>query len=115
MMAWRAAGDLLEAALGAHDEAAAAGLVGLREIAAAVEIAAGGEVGTLDVLEDHRRGRTRFGLLFLDERDGGVEDLGEIVRRNVGGHADGDAGAAVDDEVRECARAGPMGSVVDSS
>ena len=32
-------------------EATAAGVVGLREIAAAVEEAAGGEVGTLDVLE----------------------------------------------------------------
>src|SRR5581483_12127773 len=93
-----AAGDLLEAALGAHDEAAAAGLVGLREIAAAVEIAAGGEVGTLDVVENDREIGADFALFLLDERDRRVENFGEVVRRNVRRHADGDAGAAVDDE-----------------
>ena len=30
----------------------------------------------------------------LDQLDGGVDDFGEIVRRNVGGHADRDAGAS---------------------
>ena len=40
-----------------------------------------------------------FGFFLREQRDGGVEDLGEVVRRDVGGHADGDAGAAVDDEV----------------
>ncbi len=34
-------------------------------------------------------------------RADGVDDLAEIVRRDVGGHADGDAGAAVDEQVRE--------------
>jgi len=28
-----------------------------------------------------------------------LDDFGEVVRRDVGGHADGDAGTAVDDEV----------------
>ena len=41
----------------------------------------------------------RVGLFFRDEGDGGADDFGEVVGRDVGGHADGDAGAAVDDEV----------------
>ena len=94
-----AAGDLLEAALGAHHEAAAAGGVGLAEVAAAVEEAAGGEVGALDVLEADVEVGAGVGLLLVEQGDGGVEDLGEVVRRDVGRHADGDAGAAVDDEV----------------
>ena len=63
--------------------------------AAAVEEAAGGEVGALDVLEHFGEA----GLGIVDQRDGGVDDFGEVVRRNVGGHADGDAVRAVDDEV----------------
>ena len=93
------AGDLLEAALGAHHEAAATGLVGLGDVGAAVDEAAGGEVGTLDVLEGDFEVGAGFGLLALEEGDGGVEGFGEVVRRDVGRHADGDAGAAVDDEV----------------
>jgi hypothetical protein len=34
----------------------------------------------------------------------GVDDLAEVVRRDVGGHADGDAGAAVDEQVGEGGR-----------
>ena len=63
-----AAGDLLEAALGAHHEATATGVVGLREIAATVEEAAGGEVGTLDVLEAEFEVAAGFGLLFIEQR-----------------------------------------------
>ena len=36
--------------------------------------------------------------------DAGVDDFGEVVRRDVGRHADGDAGAAVDDEVGDARR-----------
>jgi hypothetical protein len=57
-------------------------------LALAVDEAAGGEVGTLDVLEDFEVGA---GCGFFEERDGGVDDFGEIVRRDVGRHADGDA------------------------
>ena len=99
-MAWRPPGDLLEAALGAHHEASAAGFVGLREVAATVEVAARREVGALDVLERDLEIGAHFGLLFGQQRDRRVEHLGEVVRRDVGGHAHGDAGAAVDDEVR---------------
>ena len=42
-----------------------------------------------------------FGV--VDDLDEGVADLAEVVRRDVGGHADGDAVAAVDEEVGELA------------
>ena len=45
--------------LGAHDEAAAAGLVGLGDVRLAVDEAAGGEVGALDVLEHERSAMSR--------------------------------------------------------
>jgi hypothetical protein len=38
---------------------------------------------------------------MVDEVDGGVDHLAEVVGRDVGGHADRDALAAVDEQVRE--------------
>ncbi len=60
-----AAGDLLEAALGAHHEAAAAGVVGLGEVAAAVQEAAGGEVRAFDVVEDDGEVGAGLALVLL--------------------------------------------------
>ena len=40
-------------------------------------------------------------LGVVDQRDAGVDDLAEIVRRDVGRHADRDAGRAVDQQVRD--------------
>ena len=47
--------------------------------------------------------RVRIG----DQRQRGVDDLARIVRRDVGRHADGDAVAAVDQQVGELAPEGP--------
>ena len=44
-----------------------------------------------------RIGRRQQGL--LDEPDGAVDHLAQVVRRDVRGHADGDAGRAVDEQV----------------
>ena len=41
---------------------------------------------------------------IVHQRDAGVDDLGEVVRRNLGGHADGDAVRAVDEQVRNARR-----------
>jgi len=46
------AGDVLDGALGAHEEAAATGLVGAGDGGLAEDESAGGEVGAFDVLED---------------------------------------------------------------
>ena len=41
---------------------------------------------------------------IVDQRHAGVDDFAEIVRRDVGGHADGDAAGAIDQQVREFRR-----------
>ena len=40
----------------------------------------------------------------VDEGDDRPDDLGEVVRRDVRRHTDGDAGTAVDEQVREARR-----------
>ena len=45
-------------------------------------------------------------MRVLDQPDAAVDDLAQVVRRHVGRHADGDAGRAVDQQVRETAPAG---------
>ena len=47
--------------------------------------------------------------------DRGVDDLAEVVRRDVRRHADGDAARAVDEQVRELAPAGPSALARESS
>ena len=73
--------------LGPHDHPAAAGEVGLLDAHPTADRAAGGEVGPRDDVHD---------LVEVDRRvvdigDQGVADLAEIVRRDRGRHADGDA------------------------
>ncbi len=67
--------------------------------AGAEDDAAGGEVRALDEL--HEVVGRRLGV--VDDVHGGVDDLAEVVRRDVGGHADGDAGGAVDQQVGHAA------------
>ena len=76
---------------------AAAGGVGRPDAAAAHDDAAGGEVGAFDVL--HQAGQVQLGV--VDEGHRPVDDLAEVVGRDVGGHAHGDAGGAVDQQVGE--------------
>ena len=87
-------GDAFDGDAGAHEEAAAAGAIGLGDAAAAIKNGAGRKVRSMHVLEH----LFEAGLGIFNQRDGRVDDLGEVVRRNVGGHADGDAVGAVDDQ-----------------
>jgi hypothetical protein len=82
---------------GAHDDAAAPRAVGLPDAGAADDDAAGREVGALDVLSE----RVDRGARVVDQRDDRVGDLAQPVGRDVRRHADGDAGGAVDEQVRE--------------
>ena len=47
-------------------------------------------------------GKRHVGL--VDQRDAGVDDLAEIVRRNIGRHADRDAARAIDQQIGEARR-----------
>ena len=61
------------------------------------EFAAGGEVGRGDVLHQRVVGQKRIG----DERAAGGNDFAEVVRQEVGRHADGNAAAAVQEDIRQ--------------
>ena len=92
--------DFLDGHLAAHEDRAPAGLVGRADAGAAEDDAAGREI---------RAGHDLAKLVDVDagivhHRDGGVDDLAEIVGRDVGRHADGDAAAAVDQEIGEARR-----------
>ena len=96
------AADLLERDLGAHHDAAAAMGVHLADRVDRLPLA-GQQVALLLEAEDRAAGRevrtvhelaqvVGRELRVIDERDRGVDDLAEVVRRDVGRHADGDPG-----------------------
>src|SRR6185369_2229506 len=76
------------------------GQVRLGDARAAVDHRGGRKIRADHVL--HQVGDRAVRL--IDEQDGGVDDLHQVVRRNVGGHADGDAAGAVDQQVGEARR-----------
>ena len=78
-----------------------AGLVDRLDLVRRVEnLAAGRKVRALDVAAQLRVAE----LVVLEQLDERRADLAEVVRRNVGRHADGDAGRAVDQQVRQARR-----------
>ena len=95
-----AAALLLGVRASAHDHPAAAGAVGLLDALATDDDRAGREIGALDVLGQ----LLDVGGRVVDHRDDRVDHLAEVVRRDVRRHPDGDAGRAVDEQVREARR-----------
>ena len=94
-------GHRLDLRLAPDDHRTSAGREGLPDAVAAQYHAAGREIGTLHMVFDQlANGEVRV----VDQRAAGVDDFAEIVRRNVGRHADGNAARAVDQEVRELRR-----------
>ena len=87
----------LHMSLGAHGDGAAAGLVALLNAGTAHDDGTGGEVRTGHDLHELVDG----GVGVVDQVARGFDRLGEVVRGDVGGHADGDALAAVDQQVGE--------------
>ena len=83
--------------LSADFDLAAAGRVGSTDAAAAHDNAAGREVRSLDELADF----VHLGFRVVDDIAGTVDDLREVVRRDVCRHADRDTGRAVYQQVGE--------------
>ena len=77
--------------LGTHQDAAAAGMIGLADAAAAKDNAACREVGALDMLHQIIQRSVRI----IYEADDAVDDFGQVMRRNIGCHAHGNACSAV--------------------
>ena len=88
---------LLHLALRAHGERAAARLVRVTDALLAHDDAAGGEIRAGEDLHQILGGHLRI----VQHEAGGVDRLAQVVRRDVRGHAHGDAVRAVDEEVRE--------------
>ena len=74
------------------------------------DLGARGKVGTLD----ERHQVVGGGLRVREQVQRGVDDLAEVVRRDLGRHAHGDALGSVDEQVREARRqhGGLLGGVV---
>ena len=89
--------EFLDADLAADFHRAAPGFQILFDTGHAAELASRREIRAFDVL--HQAVERDVGLVDLGAD--GIDDLAEIVRRHVGGHAHGDAGAAIDEKVRE--------------
>ena len=87
----------LELRFGTHHHLASAGGVGGANAAASHDDAAGGEIRAGNVLHQVCQGAFRV----IQHTHAGVNHLGEIVGRNIGGHAHGDAGGAVDQQIGE--------------
>ena len=95
-----AASGILACPAGAQPEAAAPGLVGLHDgVARLDQDAAGGQVRPWHEIDELVGG----GVGKLDQMQRRVAQLAGIVRRDVGRHADGDAGRAVGEQVGEIA------------
>jgi hypothetical protein len=90
----------LDHRLGPDLDAAAAGAVGVPQALPVEDVAPGREVRAGENLHD----LVQRGVGVLDQVRHGVADLGQVVGRDVGGHAHGDARAAVDQQVREPGR-----------
>ena len=96
-----AALELLDVDHGAHGDRAAAGAVGVLDALVAQDRGAGREVRPLDALDQLFEQLLAAGRRVRQVPLDAVGHLAEVVRRDVGGHADGDAGGPVDQQVRE--------------
>ena len=84
----------------AQSDGAAAGAVGFDDAAPADDDAAGREIRSPDV--PHQLVLRQRGV--VDQCAAGVDHFAQIVRRDVGRHADGDAAGAVHQQVRQARR-----------
>ena len=99
-MASRSLPNFLRGGFGAQLERAAAFGEVIQNALAAQNESAGREIRALH--QTHDLAQMRVGLLH--QQNGGVDDLGEIVRRDVGGHAHRDAGRSIDQQIRNARR-----------
>ena len=89
----------LDFRFGARDDTAAAGGIRVVNALAAEDDTAGREIRAFDALHQLLRGHIRV----VDHLNHAVDDLAEVMRRNIRRHADRNAGRAVDQQIREAA------------
>ena len=86
--------------LGADDDAAAACFIAFAHPAQAVYGCPSREVGGLDNVDQF----VDFGFGSIEQAQAGIDGIGKVVGRDIGCHADGDAGRAVDEQCGETGR-----------
>src|SRR5690606_30952761 len=84
--------DVLDLDAGTDVDASAAGAVGLDDAGAAIDDARSREIRAGDVLHQVIDGQ----IGIVDQRQAAIDHLGEVVRRDVGGHTHGNTGRTVD-------------------
>ena len=84
-----------------HPHAAAAAFINIQQfLAAGNDLAAAGKIRTLDVFHQSSGIERRL----FQQRNRRFGDFGEVVRRDFGSHADGNAGCAVEQHHRQSGR-----------
>jgi hypothetical protein len=92
---------VLDVVHGAHAHRALAGFVHFQQVGArGDDFRFGRVVRALDVLAE----LLDRGLGLIEQAHAGAGDFAQVVRRHVGGHAHGDAGGAVEQDVRQTCR-----------
>ena len=91
---------LFKVGLSTEGDPASAGAVGGTDAALAHDNAAGGEVRSLDTGHQLIHGAVRIFHQHMDA----VDDFAQIMRRNIGRHADSDTHRAVDQDIGKTAR-----------
>ena len=92
--------QLLDLGLGADDDAAAPLKIGFARTGAAQHQAAGRKIRAGDEFDEVFGGQVRV----VDKGQRGIHHLAQVMRRDVGRHADGDPARAIDQHVRETRR-----------
>ena len=92
--------EFFDAGLAAHFHAAASGLEILSDARQTADGAAGRKIRPLHVLHQP----IDRDLRIVDLGTDAIDDFAQIVRRHICCHADGDAGAAIDQKIRKCRR-----------
>ena len=88
----------------AHHDGSTAGGVGVVDSLLADDLTGGGEVGALHIFHDRFKGRGFVGLWILQAPEDSVSQFAQVVRRNVGGHTDGNTAGAIHQQVRNAGR-----------
>ncbi len=88
---------LLDLRLGAHHDGATARQVRLLDRLLVVDDAPRGKIRSLHELEQLLHGRIRM----IHQMHGGIDQLPQVMRRDIRGHADGDTDGAVEEEMRQ--------------
>src|SRR5690606_34733226 len=92
--------DVFDGAAGAHINAPTPGAIGFDDACTAVDDTGRREIGPGDVFHQLIEGDIRVG----NHRQTTIDDFGQVVRGNVGGHAHGNTAGAVDQQVRHTGR-----------